>query len=211
MKRKIYLVPSLIAAGFMPSKATAMPAAGIMEKKSPQSMFDRLRIKHVYTLAGHSSHSSHASHASHASGVTGGYIPRATYDNTYTAPDPSPSYTPAPKSKAPPIYSPPPPAVYVAPAQTSAPVTSPATSTTQAPPASPAPLKVLPGNTDRFKRIVIQVQTGLIAFGYYPGPVTGQVDAATKVGLSKMQDAYKLKVTGTITPEVLTALGIAAN
>jgi His-Xaa-Ser repeat protein HxsA len=204
MKRRIYLVPSLIAAGFMPSKSDAAAVSGTVEKKSPQSMFDRLRVSHVYTLAGHSSHSSHASHASHVSSAGGSYLPRADDGGTYT--EPAPNYAPKPLYQAPapvyappppPIYSPPPAAVYVAPAP--------------APSLAPAPLKVLPGNTDRFRRIVIQVQTGLVAFGYYPGPVTGQVDAATKAGLSKMQDAYNLKVTGTITPEVLTALGISAN
>jgi His-Xaa-Ser repeat protein HxsA len=73
------------------------------------------------------------------------------------------------------------------------------------------PLKTLPGNSDKFRRIVIQVQTALIAFGYFGGPVTGQVDTATRVGLNKMQDAYGLKVTGTITPQVLTAFGISTN
>jgi His-Xaa-Ser repeat protein HxsA len=73
------------------------------------------------------------------------------------------------------------------------------------------PLKTLPGNSDKFRRIVIQVQTALIAFGYFGGPVTGQVDTATRVGLNKMQDAYGLRVTGTITPQVLTAFGISTN
>lgn len=202
MKRKVYLIPSLIAAGFMPSKSDAAPISGVVDKKNPQSIFERLRIKHVYTLAGHSSHSSHASHASHASSSGSGYLPRALYPSV----DSTPAYTPRPLYQAPaPTYTPPPASTYTPPA----PAATPAPAPVATPPAEP--LKVLPGNTDKFRRIVIQVQTGLIAYGYYPGPVTGQVDAATKVGLTKMQDAYGIKVTGTITPEVLTALGIVAN
>ncbi|AYG76807.1 His-Xaa-Ser repeat protein HxsA [Rhizobium sp. CCGE532] len=202
-KRKIYLVPSLIAAGFMPSKGDAAPITGLTEKKPATTLFERLRVKQVYTLAGHSSHSSHASHASHASSAGGGYVPRGDYDTAYPSPDPTPRYQPNP---GPVIRSLP--TTPNLPATTSTGTYSTQSSSTSA---QPVPLKTLPGNSDKFRRIVIQVQTALIAFGYFGGPITGQVDAATKGGLSKMQDAYGLKVTGTITPQVLSALGIATN
>ncbi|MBP2449605.1 His-Xaa-Ser repeat protein HxsA [Rhizobium leguminosarum] len=209
-KRRVYLVPSLIAAGFMPSKSDAAPLVGPTKQNPATTLFERLQVKQVYTLAGHSSHSSHASHASHASGSGGGYVwPRGGGDNstTYTQPDPTPRYSPNPG-----------PVIRSLPTTPNIPA---ATSTdsypTQVAPQSnsvntaPMPLKTLPGNSDKFRRIVIQVQTALVAFGYYGGPLTGQVDAATRAGLNKMQDAYGLKVTGTITPQVLTAFGISTN
>ncbi|MBB2908445.1 His-Xaa-Ser repeat protein HxsA [Rhizobium sp. RAS22] len=81
-----------------------------------------------------------------------------------------------------------------------------------APATPPAiPLKPLAGNTDKFKRIVMQVQTALTAYGYYSGLIDGQVGPGSKTALIAMQTDYNLKVTGTITPEVLNAFGIVAN
>lgn len=79
-------------------------------------------------------------------------------------------------------------------------------------PPAPAPaLKTLPGNTSKFTAIVLQVQSALIAYGYYAGPLTGIVDEATKLALSEMQAQFGLPVTGTITPDVLDALSITAE
>jgi His-Xaa-Ser repeat protein HxsA len=78
----------------------------------------------------------------------------------------------------------------------------------------PSPQTVLPsipGHTEKFKRIVLQVQAALYVYGYYTGPMNGLVGPETKVALSKLQADYGLKVTGTVTPEVLNALGIAAK
>lgn len=57
----------------------------------------------------------------------------------------------------------------------------------------------------------MEVQTALQIFGYYTGEIDGLVGAETKVALSKMQADYNLKVTGTITPEVLDAFRITAQ
>jgi His-Xaa-Ser repeat protein HxsA len=59
--------------------------------------------------------------------------------------------------------------------------------------------------------IVIQVQSGLTAYGYYAGALTGVVDEDTKAALSQMQKDNNLKETGTITNDVLTAFGIEAR
>ncbi|WP_409566803.1 peptidoglycan-binding domain-containing protein [Rhizobium leguminosarum] len=74
-----------------------------------------------------------------------------------------------------------------------------------------APEKTLPGNSNKFRRIVIQVQSGLTAYGYYAGSLTGVVDEDTRAALSQMQKDNNLKVTGTVTTEVLNAFGIAAR
>lgn len=214
MKRRIFLIPSLIAAGFFTGKADAMPGMPIVKKPDPQSILERLRIKHLFSLAGHrshSSHSSHASHSSHSSSSSGGYIPRSTYSSpSYSSPSYSPpappSVTPAPA----PLYSPP------AAAQPATPKSNAPAPAVTTPPtalgASPSvPLKVLPGNSGKFKQIVILVQSGLTAYGYYGGLLTGAVDEDTRAALKQMQLDNNLKVTGTITSEVLTAFGIAAQ
>jgi len=69
----------------------------------------------------------------------------------------------------------------------------------------------LPGNSEKFKQIAMRVQLGLISYGYYNGAVDGVIGKQSKAALSRFQSDYSLKVTGTITPEVLNALGIAAQ
>jgi His-Xaa-Ser repeat protein HxsA len=78
-------------------------------------------------------------------------------------------------------------------------------------PSQNPPLKVLPGNSNKFKQIVMLVQSGLTAYGYYGGPLTGAVDEDTKAALRQMQQDNNLKVTGTVTAEVLNAFGISAQ
>lgn len=203
MKSRIFLIPSFLAAGFLPTKSDAMPVADAGLKKNPvPSVLERLRLNHIFTLAGHRSHSSHRSHRSHSSHRSssgGGYSYGGSSSSTYS----SPSYTPPARSIYPTI-----PATPVAPSVPASPaplLSAPATTPT------PAPLKPLPGNTDKFKRIVMQVQTALTAYGYYSGLIDGKVGPACKTALIAMQTDYKLKVTGTITPEVLDAFGIVAN
>ncbi|GGE48099.1 MULTISPECIES: His-Xaa-Ser repeat protein HxsA [Rhodobacterales] len=78
------------------------------------------------------------------------------------------------------------------------------------PRASQAP-KTLPGNSTAFTEIVRRVQTALYAYGYYTGAIDGIVGTGTKTALSKFQKDWNLKITGTITPEVLDALNIVAK
>ncbi len=189
MKRRIFVIPSLIAAGFLPMQADAMPGATIIKKTDPQSILERLKLRHLYSLAGHRSHSSHSSHSSHRSGSGGGYVPRTTYSAPTYNPAPAPLYS-APTFTAPAVRTPPP---------------APAT------PKTVSPAKVLPGNSGKFKQIVILVQSGLTAYGYYAGALTGVVDEDTRAALTQMQTDNNLKVTGTITSEVLTAFGVEAR
>lgn len=78
-------------------------------------------------------------------------------------------------------------------------------------PSPPAAASVLPGNSALFQRIAVQVQTALMAYGYYNGAIDGIIGAGSRSALSRFQNDYSLKVTGTITPEVLDAFGISAN
>ncbi|MDB9804304.1 His-Xaa-Ser repeat protein HxsA [bacterium] len=105
---------------------------------------------------------------------------------------------------------------YTAPRSTT-PAPSPSRNTTSTQPSSilPSPpaaaSRVLPGNSGSFQRIAMQVQSALLAYGYYNGAIDGIIGAGSKSALSRFQSDYGLSVTGTITPEVLDALGIIAN
>jgi hypothetical protein len=53
-----------------------------VKKPQPPSILERLRLQHIFTLAGHPSHSSHRSHSSHSSHRSssgGSYLPSPTY------------------------------------------------------------------------------------------------------------------------------------
>ncbi|EPX76425.1 peptidoglycan-binding protein [Salipiger mucosus] len=78
-------------------------------------------------------------------------------------------------------------------------------------PRAPQAPKTLPGNSAAFTAIVKRVQTALYTYGYYTGAIDGIVGTGTKTALSKFQKDWDLKITGTITPEVLDALNIVAK
>jgi len=179
MKKRNYLVPTLMAAGFLGNhaNAVAVPALYEPDNKEP-SLFEKLRLNHLYILAGHRSHSSHGSHSSHRSSSGSGYTkPRAT--PLYTAPT-TRNNSSTPKSSILP--------------------SSPSAAT-----------KTLPGNSGKFKKIAMQVQLALTSYGYYSGAIDGIIGRGSKAALSRFQSDFSLKVTGTITPEVLNAMGIPAK
>ncbi|MEP4034908.1 His-Xaa-Ser repeat protein HxsA [Pseudophaeobacter sp.] len=178
MKNRKFLVPTLAAAGFLPSISTesAVAAAVPSHPLHADSEFtQRLELEHKYTLAGHRSHSSHSSHRSHRSSSSGGY--------TTTRP--------------------------AAPVRPRSNSTNPRTVLPSLP--NTRPVAPLPGNSEKFKQIAMRVQLGLISYGYYNGAVDGVIGKQSKAALSRFQSDYGLKVTGTITPEVLNALGITAQ
>jgi hypothetical protein len=75
----------------------------------------------------------------------------------------------------------------------------------------PQPLVTLPGNSDKFKKIVMYVQLALLDYGYFNGKVDGVFSPEMRLALTKLQTDYGLKVTGTITPQVLDSLHILAE
>jgi len=104
------------------------------------------------------------------------------------------------RSSSTPLYRPPaPPKLYNP---------TPPSSILPVPPAAP---KTLPGNSTKFKAIVVQVQTCLSLFGYYPGAINGAVGAETAAAISKFQEQWGFPITGTITPQVLDACGVTAQ
>ena len=179
--RKSFLVPSLLAAGFIASEADALapdPASPGEDEK--EGLFEKFKLDHKYNLAGHRSHASHASHSSHRSSSSSGYTAPRTPTPTVRAPSSSRNQS----------------------------STSP-TSILPSPQANAA--TPLPGNSAKFKLIAKQVQTALLSYGYYNGAIDGIIGSGSKSALSRFQSDYGLKVTGTITPEVLDAFGISAN
>lgn len=128
----------------------------------------------------HSSHSSHRSHSSHYSSSGGGSY--------------QPAYTPPP--------APPPPAPRANPPPATAPnnLYSPSTSTKKE---STRP------TGDELKLMIMRVQAALFSKGYDPGAIDGELNEKTKTALRSFQAAKGLKVTGTMTTETLTALGIS--
>jgi hypothetical protein len=57
----------------------------------------------------------------------------------------------------------------------------------------------------------MEVQLSLLAYHFYSGPVDGEISDETRLAISKMQIAYHLNVTGTITPQVLDTFHIIAQ
>jgi His-Xaa-Ser repeat protein HxsA len=95
LKKRLFAIPSLLAAGFFPVEANALPTVSLsLGQSDGHSLFDVFKLDHHFTLAGHRSHSSHSSHSSHRSSAGGTVYSSPVYR------DPSPSY-------AAPLYQPP--------------------------------------------------------------------------------------------------------
>ena len=195
MKGKRFRIPSLALAGFMAHDVgraavpTDAPDVDELRQSAEPSLFDVLRLDHAFTMAQHRSHSSHGSHRSSSGG--GGHSSHASHRSSTTGGRPAP---------APRVYSPP--------ATRNQDSTPPSTVLPSSPATAP---KVLPGDTAKFKDIVRQVQIGLMTRGYYSGAIDGLVGPETRASLIRFQTDYKLSVTGTVTPEVLDAFGVAAR
>ena len=184
MSKRRFLIPTLLAAGFVPLKLGAsVPSEHRPDSVGKVPLIDVFKLPHAFSLAAHSSHSSHSSHASHAShrSSSGGAI--ALPVNRAPPPQPSAPLLDLDKRQ---IFS------------------SPATSTAPPPP-------TVRSTDARARSVVAQAQTGLYAYGYYHGPIDGIVGAGTREALRRMQADWNLKVTGTITPETLDALGVVAR
>lgn len=72
------------------------------------------------------------------------------------------------------------------------------------------PVRSLPTRS-QIESVVCQVQTGLKAYGYYDGATDCILGASMREALKRFQADFNLKVTGTITPEVLDTFRIVAG
>lgn len=178
MKKRKYLISSLMTAGFLPVNSADASSVVVPQpnlENLNNEFTERLKLEHKYTLAGHRSHASHSSHASHRSSSSGGFT----------------------SSKP------------VAPVQPRSNSTSPRTVLPSLPNAQKA--VPLPGNSDKFKLIVMRVQLALISYGYYNGQLDGIIGKQSSAALSRFQSDHGLSITGTVTPEVLDAFGITVQ
>lgn len=182
MRKRRFAIPSLAIAGLsLPVSSPAPASSGddfSRQPESPATLYEAFRQDHQYTLAGHRSHSSHRSHGSHRSSSGGG--------GAYRPSSPPPPPPPPPPRRD--LYNSTPPAS-VLPKESTSP-------------------KTLPGNSAKFTEVVMRVQLGLKAYGYYSGAIDGIVGPATRTALMGFQKDFSLPVTGTVTPEVLDALQI---
>lgn len=155
------------------------------------AVIQRFTQQHRFLLAAHRSHSSHASHSSHRSGSSG--IPRSPVYTPAPSPKPKTTPTPSPTPSSRNKRSTPPDSVL------------PSSSAT-----APNSLYSAP-TTDQITQVVRRVQLGLRSYGYYNGAIDGIVGRETRASLVRFQTDFRLKVTGTITPEVLDAFKIVAQ
>ena len=180
MKERSFLIPSLLAVGFvLPAHGSdGFNVSSVISKKIEDTNTVSEMLFHPFSLntfLGHRSHRSHSSHSSHRSSSGGSY----GGSSVYSPPPPPPTRT---SSKPYPLFSKP-----------TAVETDDAVDTQIAEP---------------FVEVVKKVQSALKSYGYYEGDVDGDIGPLTKVAIEKMQTDYGLKVTGTITPEVLSSLNI---
>lgn len=99
-------------------------------------------------------------------------------------------------------YAPSTPAPAVAPSDT--PRTSPAPAPLLSnPPPAPRP------TADQLRLIIMRVQAALYSKGYDPGAIDGVLSPATAAALRRFQAAHHLSVSGTMSTETLSALGVS--
>lgn len=187
MKWKKFTIPSLLAAGLVPALSSAEESTVAQIEKTDDMSKIVLSIsdEHEYILAGHRSHSSHGSHRSH----------RSSSSRSYSRPAPIPPAAPAPSDS------------------------TGSRNENSTPPSSVLPQshgtlekgKILPGNSHKFRKIVLRVQLALDDLGYDVGPINGELDATTVSALHKYQEDKNMIPSGKITQEVLDSLGIVAK
>jgi len=187
-----FAVLGLASAGFVASPAIGSEKAvpdgekGFVDQV--KSLFELMSKEHDYTLAGHYSHSSHGSHGSHSSHRSY-YAPPDIYEPDEVA-DTS--------------------ATGVILASTRNERSTPNKSVLPTVLKSSKKLKTLPGNSQKFSKIVTQVQLALLARGYDVGTIDGILDAMSMSAVFKFQRDNGLSATGKLTPETLDALNVSA-
>jgi His-Xaa-Ser repeat protein HxsA len=216
MKRRSFLIPTLVAAGFtVPAKGMVVPQGlSPLANSEPDSgtLLKLFKQDHAVVLADHRSHSSHSSHRSSSGGGGGGghysHTSHASHRSSaggayeYPAPAYVPPSIPAPAPRAQPQRP--------APLIGSYGQGNSSSNTTQY--AAPAqPTRTLSGRTNQFKAIVKRVQIALLARDLYVGAIDGEVGPALRSAIRQFQTAQNMSVTGTITPEVLDGLRVSTD
>ena len=185
MIKKIFTIPTLLAAGlFAYSNADKdVTSEGTSFGDDISDIISSINDSHEYTLAGHTSHGSHRSHRSHRSGRV--HVPPSeginnTIGITSNLLNTRNTMSTPPKSVLPSSFA-----------------------VTKA-------MKVLPGNSLKFKKILLRAQLSLNSSGYDVGAMGTGMDAKTVAAIYRFQKDKGMIPSGKLTNEVLSALGIAA-
>ncbi len=184
-KRFYFAIPSLIATGLTPLAASAddNPTKGISQTGS---FLDE--IEKIVSSIGESDrytlaqHGSHVSHRSH---------------HSHSAPLPPSEdevFEAAPTS-----------------ASTRNEASTPPSTILPSSPAIAKKLTVLPGNSKKFRELVLRTQLALVSRGYDVGEINGEVHARTVAAVYEYQSRSGLIPTGKITNETLGSLSITAQ
>ncbi len=196
-----FAIAALAAAGFTSTTSSAQPPN---QEQSKSNFLDDIKkiVKsmtqpHEYTVAGHTSHYSHSSHGSHGS-----------HRSYYKPPEPEDSQIF--KSETADLENAASRNENSTPRNTVLP-SSPAIAVLPSSPAIAKKLKVLPGNSSKFRAVITAAQVALVARGYEAGPINGNLQAKTMAAVFKFQRDSGLLPDGKLTPEVLTALNVVAK
>jgi His-Xaa-Ser repeat protein HxsA len=190
-KSRKFAIPSLLAAGLVPFGAAASesPAEANPLDRSLMDNIDAsisgIEEAHHYTLAQHSSHASHASHGSHGSHRSSSMRINTPSTNAALA--------------------------TLEGASTRNVSSTPPNSVLPSSPAIARKLIVLPGNSKKFRDIVMRVQIALVAQGYEVGAVDGSLHARTVAAIYRYQSDTGMIPSGKINTETLNFLGVQAQ
>ena len=191
-----YAIATLTAAGFLSAgNQIAADDTKPAEKgfwDGVNAIVDNFNKEHTYTLAQHYSHQSHGSHVSHSSHRSY-YKPPNIEDDLRIEDDLVDNQNSG---------------IQLATIRNDR--STPANSILPSTPAI-TKLKVLKGNSAKFAEIISAAKLALMARGYEVSSVDGTLDAKTMAAIYKFQQAHGMSPNGRVTPEVLTALNIAAD
>ena len=190
MKKGKFAIPTLLAAGLTPLAVAAgddTKASG----RSADTLTDQMKDivtsideSHRFTLAQHQSHASHGSHGSHQS--------HRSYSDRLLPGEGTPDAA-------------------VVLATTRNEMSTPYNSVLPGSPAIARKLTILPGNSGKFRELVMRTQIALLAKGYQVGEVNGELHARTVAALYHYQEDTGQIPSGKLTNEVLSSFGIVAQ
>ena len=190
-KARKFAIPSLLAAGLVPFGAAAdegpveADTVGRTLLDNIDASISGIEESHRYTLAQHSSHASHYSHGSH----------RSHWSSSMRSDAPSADAALGTLEEA----------------STRNKSSTPPNSVLPSSPAIARKLIVLPGNSKKFRDIVMRVQIALVSRGYEVGAVDGSLHARTVAAIYRYQSDAGMIPSGKITTETLSFLGVPAQ
>ncbi len=194
IKTLSFVVPSLAAAGAFGAEPDGgvqtqnqlIETDGLLNKA--KSIVSDIKKRQIYTLAqhsSHSSHSSHGSHSSHSSHASGGA--RSLSIDDIDAQD-----------------------ILAGRNESSTPRNT-VLPSSRIVVEEERKLKILPGNSDKFTKIVLSAQLALAAKGYNVGAIDGSLHARSIAAVFEYQNDNAILASGKLDTDTLSSLGIVAE